>query len=116
MELEEFRSVLDRRAAANHNGSIQDARIYLVTCNEEGPPKLRELLDPWMISEAQAYAAEGWRHTIFAVSRSKYGSPDYEWTNIRPEKVENCTNADDAGGLCDEILEKLSEQFSLRYR
>lgn len=114
MELDEFRLILDRRATESLYGSIQDARIYVVTCNESGSPELRELLDSWMIGEAQAYAAEGWQHAVFAVRKSEYGSPTYEWTTVNPEKVENCTNADDACSLCDDILEALGEKFSLR--
>jgi hypothetical protein len=110
MELDAFRRILDDCAAA-HWG-VSDARMYLVTCGEDGSPELRELLDPWMIGEAQTRAAEGWQHTIFAVFEpaTRSATAVYEWINLPPEKVENCANADDARKPCDEVLERLAEQ------
>jgi hypothetical protein len=70
-----------------------------------------------MIGEAQAHAAEGWQHTIFAVFEPPTDSVNarYEWTNLAPERVTNCANADDARRLCDEILVRLDEQRQMRY-
>jgi hypothetical protein len=114
MELDEFRLILADCAAAHW--SISDARMHLVTCSESGSPALKELLDPWMIGEAQAYAAEGWQHTIFAVINPPgYSVPAvYEWVNLAPEKVADCANADDARKLCDKVLDQLAEQRSTR--
>jgi hypothetical protein len=111
VELDDFRLILDQNAVAHGN----DARVYLVTMSEGGSPELRELLDPWMISQAQAYAAEGWRHTIFAVFKPPSYTYDavYEWTLLEPEKVENCPNADDARKLCDDLLDRLYHQHFL---
>ena len=117
MELDEFRRILDDCAA--EHWSISDARTFLVTCSEGGPEELRELLDPWMIGEAQAFAAEGWQHTIFAVfTPPGYSAPaSCEWINLAPEKVTNCATADDARKVCDKVLDRLADQRSaaLRY-
>ena len=108
MELEDFRLILDQSAAVH----ASSPRVYVVTMAESGSPELRELLDQWMIGQAQAYAAEGWRHTIFAVFKPSTDRHDaeYEWTLLAPEKVENCANADDARKLCDDLVEQLAEQ------
>jgi hypothetical protein len=111
VELDDFRRILDHSAAAYESGP----RVYLVTMSEGGSPELRELLDSWMIGQAQAYAAEGWQHTIFAVFEPPGYSANaiYSWTLLAPEKVENCADADDARKLCDDLLERLYEQRSL---
>lgn len=110
MELDEFRRILDDCAA--HHWSISDARMYVVTSSEGGLDELRDLLDPWMIGEAQAFAAEGWRHTIFAVFKPPgYSAPaSYEWTLLAPEKVTNCATADDARKVCEKALDRLAAQ------
>jgi hypothetical protein len=114
MELDDFRLILGRCAAAHW--SLSEARIYLATSNEDVPLALRELLDPWVITQAQARAAEGWEHMVFAIFEPPGPSTDAdcEWTLLAPEKVAKCASEDDARRLSDKALDRLAKQRQMR--